>query len=133
MKYGFLGCGNMGGAIATALSKSTKDIFLASRSKSSAEALAQKLGCNACENNEEIVAGCDVIFLAVKPQMMQAVLAPLVELLQLRKPVLVSMAAGLTVARIEAMAGGNLPVMRIMPNTPVSIGCGMTTYCHNVF
>ena len=131
MKYGFLGCGNMGGAIATALSKSTKDIFLASRSKSSAEALAQKLDCNACENNEEIVAGCDVIFLAVKPQMMQAVLAPLVELLQLRKPVLVSMAAGLTVARIEAMAGGNLPVMRIMPNTPVSIGCGMTTYCHN--
>jgi pyrroline-5-carboxylate reductase len=131
MKYGFLGCGNMGGAIATALSKSTKDIFLASRSKSSAEALAQKLGCSARESNEEIVSSCDVIFLAVKPQMMQAVLAPLVELLQLNKPVLVSMAAGLTVARIEAMAGGNLPVMRIMPNTPVSIGCGMTTYCHN--
>lgn len=131
MKYGFLGCGNMGGSIATALSKSTKDILLSSRSKSSAEALAKKLGCRAVGSNEEIVSACDVVFLAVKPQMMAAVLQPLATYLQVRKPVLVSMAAGLRVERIENLAGCNLPVIRIMPNTPVSIGQGMTTYCCN--
>ena len=41
------------------------------------------------------------------------------------------MAAGLTVARIEKMAGASLPVIRIMPNTPVAVGSGMTLYCHN--
>ena len=130
MKYGFLGCGNMGGAIAKALSKTTKDILLASRSDR-AEKLAAALGCSYAKSNVELIGTCDVVFLAVKPQMAADVLAPLVPALQKYKPLLVSMAAGLTLQRIEAMAGGALPVVRIMPNTPVSIGKGMTTYCHN--
>lgn len=131
MKYGFLGCGNMGGAIATALSKKTTDILLASKSVASARMLADKLGCQWADSNEPVVSTCDIIFLAVKPQMMEDVLSPLTPVLKLRKPLLVSMAAGLSLAQIEAMAGGNIPVIRIMPNTPVSIGQGMTTYCHN--
>ena len=131
MKYGFLGCGNMGGAIATALSKSTKNILLSSRTQETAKQLAQALGCQAASSNEEIICACDVIFLAVKPQMMASVLDPLTALLLEKKPVLVSMAAGLKVDRIVALAGGDLPVVRIMPNTPVSIGKGMTTYCCN--
>ena len=130
MKYGFLGCGNMGGAIAKALSKSTKDILLASRTTESAANLAKALGC-ASGTNEAVAETCDIIFLAVKPQMMEAVLTALVPTLQRRKPMLVSMAAGLTVEKIEAMAGGDIAVVRIMPNTPVSVGKGMTTYCHN--
>ena len=130
MKYGFLGCGNMGGAIATALSKTTKDILLTSKTVSTASALAEKLGCSYTESNEAIAASCDVIFLAVKPQMAKDVLTPLAAVLQARKPLLVSMAAGLTVAQLEAMAG-SIPVVRIMPNTPVSIGQGMVTYCRN--
>lgn len=133
MKYGFLGCGNMGGAIATALSKATKDILLTSRSVESASALAHKLGCHFSHSNEEVAASCSIIFLAVKPQMMKDVLSPLVPVLQERRPLLVSMAAGLTTGQIEALAGGNIPVVRIMPNTPVSIGQGMTTYCRNSF
>lgn len=131
MKYGFLGCGNMGGAIAKALCKTTNDVLLASKSVTSAKALAQELNCQWTTGNEDVAARCDVIFLAVKPQMMADALAPLVPVLQLRKPILVSMAAGLTLERLEGMAGGDLPVIRIMPNTPVSIGKGMITYCHN--
>lgn len=131
MKYGFIGCGNMGGALASAMSLSTKDILLSSLSGSSAAALAEKLGCRAAKSNEEVVFSCDCVFLGVKPQMMKDTLAPLAPVLAQRRPMLVSMAAGLTIAQIEAFAGCELPVVRIMPNTPVAVGKGMTVYCAN--
>ena len=127
MKYGFIGCGNMGGAIALALSKATKDILLASPSK--AKALAAELGC-AWGSNEE-AAACQRLFLAVKPQVMGAVLEALQPALKAHKPLLITMAAGLEVATIEEMAGIRLPVIRIMPNTPTAVGKGVIQYCHN--
>ena len=129
MKYGFIGCGNMGSAIAKALSKSTKSITITDRS-GKAKALASELGCTYADN--ETVAGtCDRIFLAVKPQMMAEVLKPLQPILQERKPLLISMAAGLTISRIEEFAGTPLPVIRIMPNTPVAVSSGLTLYSYN--
>lgn len=129
MKYGFIGCGNMGGAIATALAQSTKDILLADHDKDKAAALAAKLGC-AVGSNEE-AAACQRVYLAVKPQMMKEMLAGIAPLLQQTKPLLITMAAGLTMAKIEEMAGGDLPIIRIMPNTPVAVGEGMILYCCN--
>ena len=129
MNYGFLGCGNMGGALVKTLSRVTKDITITDRS-GKAKKLAQELGIR-YGSAEEIAASCDRIFLAVKPHMMGDLLAPLQEILQQRKPLLITMAAGLTVARIEELAGGKLPVIRIMPNTPVAVGKGMTQYCRN--
>ena len=129
MMYGFLGCGNMGSAIAKALSKVTTDIMVTDRSGKAA-VLADTYGF-VYSDAETIVNTCDRIFLAVKPQMMPDVLAPLQSLLCEKKPLLISMAAGLSIARIEALSGTSLPVIRIMPNTPVAIGCGMTLYCHN--
>ncbi len=129
MKYGFIGCGNMGSAIAKALSQSTKDILLTDRSGKAAK-LADALGC-AYSDNHTVASTCDRIFLAVKPQMMAEVLTPLQPLFQQRKPLIISMAAGLAISRIEELAGTSLPVIRIMPNTPVAVGSGMTLYCHN--
>lgn len=129
MKYGFIGCGNMGSAIAKALSKSTKDIILTDRSGKAAH-LASTLGC-IYSDTKTVAKTCDRIFLAVKPQMMSEALAPLRQFLQQNKPLVISMAAGLTIARIEELIGTSLPVIRIMPNTPVTVGCGMTLYCHN--
>lgn len=129
MKYGFIGCGNMGSAIAKALSKSTKDILITDRSGKAAD-LARDLGCS-YGNNETVANTCQRIFLAVKPQMMADVLKPLQSILWEKKPLLISMAAGLTIQRIEEMAGTSLPVIRIMPNTPVAVNSGLTLYCHN--
>ena len=129
MKYGFIGCGNMGGAIARALSQSTKDILIADRSGKAA-ALAEELGITYA-NNQAIAAECDRIFLGVKPHMMADVLVPLQSLLAERKPLLVTMAAGLEISQIEAFAGTKLPVIRIMPNTPTAIGKGVIPYCCN--
>jgi pyrroline-5-carboxylate reductase len=129
MKYGFIGCGNMGGAIAAALSKATKDIMVTDRS-GKATVLAAQLGI--CYGTAaQIAESCDVIFLGVKPHMMTDCLLPLQTMLQERKPMLVTMAAGLEIRRIEEMAGGPLPVIRIMPNTPTAIGKGVIPYCCN--
>ena len=131
MKYGFIGCGNMGGAIARALSKSTKDILLADYLTEKAAAMAEELGCKYAEDNESIVNNCDRIFLAVKPQMMAAVLKPLQPLLAEKKPLIITMAAGITIEKMVSLLGSPLPVIRIMPNTPVTVGAGMVLYCHN--
>ncbi len=129
MKYGFIGCGNMGGAIAKALSKSTKDILVTDRS-GRAKALAAELEIGYADNLT-IAKTCDRIFLGVKPHMMQDMLAPLVPILQQRKPLLITMAAGLEMEKIEAFAGGGIPVIRIMPNTPTALGKGVIPYCAN--
>jgi pyrroline-5-carboxylate reductase len=129
MKYGFIGCGNMGGAVARALSQSCKDILVSDRSGKAAN-LAAQLGIS-YGDNAWIAAECDRIFLCVKPHMMKDVLRPLQTVLAQRKPVLITMAAGLTMAQIEDYAGAALPVIRMMPNTPTAIGKGVIQYCHN--
>ncbi len=129
MKYGFIGCGNMGGAIARALCRSTRDVLLSDKS-GKGTALSQELGCQ-YGSVSAVAESCERVFLAVKPQMMAQVLTPLQEVLGRRKPLLITMAAGLEIRQIEAMAGTALPVIRIMPNTPVAVGCGMIPYCCN--
>lgn len=129
MKYGFIGCGNMGGAIARALSKSTTDILVTDRS-GKANVLASELNIG-YSDAADIAASCDRIFLGVKPHMMKDMLEPLKKVLCQRKPLLITMAAGLEIAQIESFVGTHLPVIRIMPNTPTAIGKGVIQYCCN--
>ena len=129
MKYGFIGCGNMGGAIARALSQATKDILISDRS-GKARALAEELGI-AYGDNAAIAETCDRIFIAVKPHMVADALAPLQKVLSERKPLLITMAAGLEIAKLQQLAGTELPIIRIMPNTPTAIGKGVIPYCRN--
>ena len=128
--FGFIGTGNMGGALAKAAVKTMgpDTVYLANKTAAKAEALAAELGCRAVSN--EAAAQCGYVFLGVKPQMMQGLLTELAPVLAARTDdfVLVSMAAGLTMADIRRMAGGAYPVIRIMPNTPVAVGSGVITY-----
>lgn len=130
MKYGFIGCGNMGGALIKALSKKTKDIIVSDFFLEKAQTLAEELNIE-WGTNDEVVDRAERIFLAVKPQMMEKVLSELREQIQGKKPLLITIAAGLEIKKIEAFAGGNLPVIRIMPNTPVSVGEGLIMYTSN--
>lgn len=129
--YGFIGVGNMGGALARAVCRtiSPDEVFLANRSIEKAQTLADELSCQVADN-AAIAQNADFIILGVKPQMMSAMLAEISPKLLARKSrfVLVTMAAGLGIADIQRMAGGEFPVIRIMPNTPCSIGEGMILY-----
>ena len=125
MKYGFIGCGNMGGAIAKALASKGTDLAVTDRSGK-----AKQLGFP-YTGAEDIAANAERIFLGVKPHMMAGVLENIKPILQQKKPLLITMAAGLTMETIDSMAGGGFPVIRIMPNTPTAIGSGVIQYCAN--
>lgn len=129
-KIGFIGCGNMGGALATAVSK-TEDykIFLSDVSKEKAQDLSLKINGKVCET-KDIAGECDYIFLGVKPQMMAELLDSISPILKNRTDrfILVTMAAGLKISSFNEMLGTKMPIIRIMPNTPVSVGEGMILY-----
>ena len=129
-KIGFIGTGNMGGAIATAVAGQGAELLLANRTPEKAQALAEQLGARVVKN-PEAAGESDLLFLGVKPQMMGDMLDDIAPILRTRTDrfVLVTMAAGLTCDTIRDMAGGDYPVIRIMPNTPCAIGKGVVQYC----
>lgn len=129
MKYGFIGCGNMGSAVAFALSQVTTDFAVTDRT-GKAKRVAESIGCKYTDI-ETVARECENIFLCVKPQMMGDMLGGISHIIKEKKPVLITMAAGLTTEKICEMAGVQLPVIRIMPNTPVLLGKGIVLYCGN--
>lgn len=129
-KIGFIGCGNMGGALAQAAAKKSHALCFANPTRSKAERLCQQLGGEVC-SNEAAAEQCGLIFLGVKPQKLRKVMEEMRPVLDARQDrfVLVSMAAGWTLAELQALAGEETPIIRIMPNTPVSVGEGIILYC----
>lgn len=129
--FGFIGAGNMGGALARAVAKAADpaDITLADQCVEKAAALAGELGCSTADT-AAVAQNCGYIFLGVKPQVMEAALGQIAPVLAARKDgfVLVSMAAGVAIKDIRRMAGGDYPVIRIMPNIPASVGGGVILY-----
>jgi pyrroline-5-carboxylate reductase len=129
---GFSGTGSLGGALATAAwaAGNPERVALSNRTAAKAERLAEELGCDFADN-AAIARESRFIFLGVKPNMMARLLASLAPILAERgdRFILVSMAAALPTARIQEMAGGAYPVIRLNPNTPVAVGKGLIPYC----
>ena len=127
---GFVGTGKMGGALASAVIKKVggDKVMLADAQIEKAKAIADEFGCDFGSSND-VVKNCKFAFLGVKPQVMQAV-ADSIKNDVSDDTILVSMAAGISIDRIENMFGKR-PIIRIMPNTPVSVGEGMILYCAN--
>ncbi len=136
--YGFIGCGNMGGSLARAVCKAVGEtqVLLADKATVKAELLAEELKCNTADI-KEVTKNCKYIFLGVKPQVMKLALDEISDILRNRNDryILISMAAGVTISKLKEMLGFDCPIIRIMPNTPVSAGKGMILYTpdNNVF
>ena len=133
-KFGFIGCGNMGGALAAAVAKSLggAQLLLCDAFAEKANALAATLGASATDT-KTVAAESTYIFLGVKPQGIEGLFEEIRPILKERKDrfVLVSMAAGVSIAAVETLAGCSCAVIRVMPNTPVSVGEGMILYAVN--
>ena len=127
-KIGFIGTGVMGGALARAVAKkvSGDGLVLSNLPSTLSEELAKELGCVSADN-KTVAESCDFIFLAVKPNVIRSVIAETAPTLKARKDrfVVVSVAAGITIQTVKKEFGFDLPVIRIMPNTPALCGSGV--------
>lgn len=129
MKIGFIGTGNMGGALASAVSKGGCEVYLYDKDAEKANALAREISANSvCA--ETLISECDFIFIGVKPQFLPALSAEIKPLLDKKSGefTLVSMAAGVSLKSLNELFG-SVPTIRIMPNTPASVGKGVILYC----
>lgn len=130
MKVGFIGCGNMGGALVRAAIKTVNawQVAITDKDTAKAEAFAEETGV-IFEPLSDLITDCHYIFLGVKPQVITELASELAPMLDGRRQgfVIVSMLAGVTTDRIKELLG-DYPVIRIMPNLPVSVGEGMILY-----
>lgn len=131
MKIGFIGAGKMAEAMAAGLLRSgaarAADVLACDPVAARRRRMRSAYGIRAVAQPEPVVDACDVVFLAMKPQDMQAALEPVGSRFKARHLV-VSIAAGRTVASIEAL----LPaarVVRVMPNLPAQVFQGMSVFC----
>jgi pyrroline-5-carboxylate reductase len=126
MKLGFLGAGKMATALARGFihaGLATADGILASDPYETARnAIAKDAGIKTTAANPEVLKFADVILLAVKPDQVNDVLAGARAQFTDRH-LLISIAAGVTLARMEAALPANARVVRVMPNTPALRDC----------
>ncbi len=126
-KIGFIGCGKMGSALAYSLDAEGRECYFSNRTPSKAEILAEKLH-GTVTDNITIAKTCDLIVLAIKPQMMKEVLPSLKDALSSRNDrfVFLSIVAGYTIGKIRELLGADYPVIRTNPNTAILVGKGIT-------
>lgn len=133
-KAGFIGCGNMGFAIAKAASKviNGENIILSAKELSEAKEKASLLA-SAFGERAEVVEKSEFIFLAVKPQNLDEVAEEFKGILSKRKdsPVIVSMLAGVSLETLSGKISKDAKFIRIMPNTPVMVEEGVILMCAN--
>ena len=129
--FGFIGCGNMGGALARAAgtAKAEKKLLLCDHHAERTALLAKECGAEVCDL-ETVAKESDFLFLGVKPQVLGKLCEQLAPLFACRTSpvVLITMAAGVSMEGLKAMTG-EPAVIRIMPNTPVAVGAGTVLYC----
>ncbi len=126
-KISFIGAGNMASSIIGGLIRSGVSAAQLNATNVDKEQLARlqaEQGINTLDDNVSAVDNCDILFLSVKPQVLREVCEEIREAVQRRRPLVVSIAAGIEIASIESWLGGNLAVVRCMPNTPALVGVG---------
>lgn len=134
MKYkaGFIGAGNMGGALALAAAKKVggEQIAVACTTAERSLAAAKRLGCTA-DTAENILGSSRYAFLGVKPQMLAGVVESLCEEVAASESIFVSMLAGVSLNKLASLLGAEKKIIRIMPNTPCTVGRGLILCCAN--
>ena len=128
MKIGFIGAGKMGGAILKGLIESgfasKPDIMASERDEQSAQAVSETYGIKTFSDNNELARACDVIVVCTKPFVINEVLEGIKNSVNTNQ-LIVSIAAGVATEKIENILG-QVPIIRVMPNTPAFLSQGMS-------
>ena len=128
-KVGFLGAGNMGEALIKGLVEANlvpaEAIHATDVRLERLRELDRQYGIQVASDNESLVRQVDIVILAVKPQIMDAVLKEIAPVVTRRK-LLISIAAGVSTARIRSGLGQDARLIRVMPNTPALVLEGVT-------
>ena len=127
-KLGFIGVGNMGGALLSACAKKIdgRDIIISDYDDKKTMYFAEKYGC-AVSSSEDVAARAEYLFIGVKPQFAADIFGQINKSLSARQthPVIISMMAGITMARVSELSGISHSIIRIMPNVAASVGEAM--------
>ena len=131
VKVGFIGTGNMGGALLRGIARGNTgnkyELFAYDINRDALDQLARDTGLKPCGSNVELVIASDLVFLAVKPRYAKAVLEEIRD--ALGSKILVSIVVGLPISWYKGILGEQARVVRTMPNTPALVGEGMTLVC----
>lgn len=124
---GFIGGGNMaesliGGLLASGHKASL--IHVSEPDNNRRSRLLAKYGVNCVADNAELVERTDLLLFAVKPQLLQQIALPLRDIIQAKQPSIISIAAGVRSVDLEQWLGGELAIVRVMPNTPALVRAG---------
>lgn len=136
-RIGIIGAGAMGSALCKGLIAShaapANRVVVSDADAAHAQNLQKTLGVKVADTNVQVAKHADIILLAVKPYLVAAVLDEIHEALSRDDskplPVLISIAAGVPIAKIEARLKSPIPVIRAMPNTPALVNLGACAYC----
>jgi len=123
----FIGGGNMARSLVGGLVQKgcrPGDLLVADPDPKQLELLRQRFAVRVTADNREAAAAADVLVFAVKPQVFRATASALAEAVSRRRPLIVSIAAGINEPDIRRWLGGSLAVVRAMPNTPALLGAG---------
>jgi len=128
-KIGFIGGGNMASSLISGLiasGHSPQQIWVSDINPDTLKTLAADLNVNTSVSNDAVVNEADVIVLAVKPQTLSAVAKSIAPLIQQRKSLVVSIAAGISQSSLSNWLGADTAIVRCMPNTPALVLTGAT-------
>jgi len=132
---GFIGCGNMAGAIIKGLASSGKfeptDIAVFDICREKAQSLAKELSINIMESEKEVAEKCDKVVLAVKPDVFASLLSKIGEELKANDPLIISIAAGKTTEFITSLLPYSPRLIRIMPNINAKVQAAISAFCGN--
>ena len=134
MKLGFIGCGNMAQAMMKGIiSKGTyeaKDIYVSDHLAQALEKAKNELGVNTLETNEMVAKEADIVIFAVKPFHFEAAVKEMGGALR-KDQLIISIAAGITIDKMETLFGKDAHIVRSMPNTPALVLEGAAGVCRN--
>ena len=134
MKVGFIGAGNMAsamiGGILNSKLLSPSNIIASAKTDKTLDSIKEKYEINTTKDSVSLVKECDIVVVAVKPNVYEEVLKQIKDYIDTEK-IIVTIAAGVSIKSVEEIIGNDKKIIRTMPNTPALVNCGMSSLSPN--